>query len=82
MTTHEGDGHILVDDLTVPVVYYAERIGGSDDFYVDFSTIADYGRCRDGKTVMLRTGNGSTIRGFISGAFGDRPVRFVRLADE
>ncbi|WP_376742172.1 hypothetical protein [Ensifer canadensis] len=82
MTTLNGDGHILVDGLTIPVGYSVTSSGGSDDFTVSFSTLADYGRCRDGKTVQLQTGNGSKLSGFVSGAFGDVPVRFVRLADD
>ena len=80
--TLEGDGHILVDDMVIPVIYEVTRSHGSDDFSVTFSTLADYGRCRDGKTVQLQTANGSRIRGFISGAFGRRPVKFVILADD
>lgn len=82
MATIRGDGDILVDDSTIPVNYSVTRVKGREEIAVTFSTLADYGRCRDGKAVVLRSRNGSEFRGFITGAFGEQPVRFVITSDE
>ncbi len=76
-----GDGYVLVDDQKISVRYYITSLDGVDAFSISFSTIADYARCRDGKTVRLQTGNGTQVSGFITGPFDHAPTKFCRLAD-